>query len=106
MLRALLLASALGLCACTHSLHVLQVSDFGPTYAAFNKGELVTSESEQFVIMGFVTQTDYVNAAYTRLMSKCEAGNIQGIQTEYFTDHGFFSWTNRIRMQGLCLKRN
>lgn len=99
-------AIALATSACTHSLHIQHISDFGPSYAPYQKGEWVTAETEQFVVLGFVGQTDYVNQAYTKLLSQCHSGTIQGIQTEYSTDHGFFSWTNRIRMQGLCLKRS
>ncbi len=96
----LLIASLVG---CTHSLHVHHMSDFGPTYAKFQQGQWISAESEQFVILGFVTQTDYVNEAWEQLRDKCRNGYVQGVQTEFFTDHGFFSWTNRVRMQGLCL---
>ena len=91
---------------CTHSLHLHHISDFGPTYSSYAQGEWVQSESEQFTVLGFVTQTDYVNEAFKKLKGQCNGGNIQSVQTEYSTDHGFFSWTNRIRMQGLCLKKD
>ncbi|NJL25856.1 MAG: hypothetical protein HC902_12260 [Calothrix sp. SM1_5_4] len=100
-----LAAAVLGLAGCTHSLHVAHYSDFSPTFAAFQKGEWVEAEGEQFTFMGFVTQTNYVNTALNNLVNQCPNGNIQGIQTQYSTDHGFFSWTNRVRMQGLCVKR-
>ncbi len=90
---------------CTHSLHIAQYSDFGPTYAAYQKGTLVKGEAEQFVILGFVAQTDFVNLAFHRLERACPDGHIQGIETQYSTDHGFFSWTNHVRMQGLCLRK-
>ena len=67
-------------------------------------GQLIKAESEQFVILGFVMNTDYVDQAYQDLQSKCPKGNIQGITTQYSTDHGFFSWTHHIDMQGVCLK--
>jgi hypothetical protein len=92
------------LSACTHSLHISHVSDFAPTYAELSKGKLVQARAEQFVIMGFVTNTNYVNEAYVKLMSTCP-GSIQGITTQYATDHGFFSWTNSVEMQGLCVRR-
>lgn len=88
--------------ACTHSYHVVHVGDFDPTYASYARGQLVTAESEQFVVLGFVQDTRYVDVAFAKLKSAC-AGNLQGVQTEYSTDHGFLSWTNRIRMQALCL---
>jgi hypothetical protein len=92
------------LSACTHSLHLSHVSDFSPTFAELSKGKFVQARSEQFVIMGFVTNTNYVNDAYVKLMGTCP-GSIQGITTQYSTDHGFFSWTNSVEMQGLCLQR-
>lgn len=88
---------------CTHSLHVAHVSDFSPTYQEYKNGKLVKARTEQFVFMGFVTQTDYVNEAYNKLQAACPSGQIQGITTQYSTDHGFFSWTNVIDMQGLCI---
>lgn len=89
---------------CTHSLHISHVSDFSPTYRRYTQGELVKAKADQFVILGFVTQTDYVDLAYRKLMATCPNGQIQGITTQYSTDHGFFSWTNVVEMQGLCVK--
>ncbi len=91
------------LSACTHSLHVAHVSDFSPTFKKYTEGELIFAKTEQFTVMGFVGQTDYVDQAYYQLMSKCPKGNVQGITTQYSTSHGFFSWTNIIEMQGLCV---
>jgi hypothetical protein len=90
---------------CTHSLHIAHYSDFDPTYAAYQKGDWIEAQAEQFVVLGFVGQTDFVDQAYRQLASQCQGGVIQGIETQYYTDHGFFSWTNRVHMQGLCLKR-
>jgi hypothetical protein len=105
MKSAILLAiAAFALSACTHSIHVAHFSDFSPTYAAYQKGQMITAETEQFVILGFVTETSYVEKAYRELAAQCAGGRIQGIETQYSTDHGFLSWTNRIYMQGLCLK--
>lgn len=95
----------LGICllaSCTHSTHFVHTSDFSPTYRAYAQGELVTAKADQFVVMGFVGQTDFVDQAYRELMSKCP-GEIQGITTQYQTHHGFFSWTNEVLVQGLCI---
>ncbi|MBK9322945.1 MAG: hypothetical protein IPM97_08380 [Bdellovibrionaceae bacterium] len=89
---------------CTHSLHVAHVSDFSPTFKEYSKGELVKARAEQFTVMGIVTDTNYVNDAYTKLLASCSGGSIQGITTQYSTSHGFFSWTNVIDMQGLCIR--
>ena len=106
-MRALSIAILIALTiSCTHSLHISQFSDFGPTYAAYQKGEWVKSEASQFAILGWVGQTDFVNEAYAKLMDQCQGGQIQSIEAQYTTDHGFLSWTNRVNMQGLCLKKN
>jgi len=89
---------------CTHSLHMAHVSDFSPTYRQYSQGELVKARAEQFVVMGFVGNTNYVDQAYTQLLATCSGGNIQGITTQYSTSHGFFSWTNVVEMQGLCIR--
>lgn len=96
--------SFLFLTGCTHSIHLAHVSDFSPTFKEYNKGQLVKAKSEQFTIMGFVADTNYVDEAYHQLIARCPGGSIQGITTEYSTSHGFFSWTNYVEMQGLCLK--
>lgn len=54
---------------CTHSLHVAHVSDFSPTFKEYSKGELVKARAEQFTVMGIVTDTNYVNDAYTKLLA-------------------------------------
>jgi hypothetical protein len=85
-----------------HSIHQVHVSDYSP-FGAFEAGHMVEAHTEQFVIMGFVGQTNYVNYAYHDLQSKCPKGRLQGITTQHSTSLGFFSWTNKILMQGLCL---
>lgn len=93
----------LGLMGCTHSLHVAHVSDFGPTYQSYEKGKLIKAYQEQFVVMGFADNTNYVDQAYLELQKKCPGGDIQGVTSQFSTSHGFFSWTNKIAMQGICL---
>lgn len=92
---------ALGLNACAYSIHEVQVSDFRP-YQRLETGAVVKGYAEQFVILGFTTQTDYVNDARTDLIKKCPGGDISGITTQISTSLGFFSWTNKALLQGLC----
>lgn len=101
LIGIMVLAVTLG---CTHSTHLVHVSDFDPTYKSYEKGDLIRARGEQQTIMGFVSDTDYVNIAYNDLKSKCVGGTIQGITTNYSTSHGFFSWTNIVEMQGLCVR--
>ncbi len=103
MKKIFLLLISLLLGACTHSLHISHVSDFAPTYSNYAKGKLVKARQEQFVVLGFVSDTNYVNQAYYQLIKQCQNGQIQGITTQYSTSHGFFSWTHIVEMQGLCI---
>jgi hypothetical protein len=88
--------------SCAYSIHDVYVSDFHP-YSALEKGEMVRAETEQFVVMGFVQDTDYVDRAYEKLQSKCLNKAITGISTQFSTSLGFFSWTNKVLIQGLCI---
>lgn len=96
---------ALALSGCTHSIHQVYSSGFTP-YTAFGGGNLIRGQSEQFVVLGFVFDTDYVEKARRNLMDQCRSGYIKGITTQYSTSHGFFSWTNKILMQGLCIEKD
>ena len=86
---------------CAHSVHQVHVADHSP-YRSQSKGKLVKAQSEQFVILNFASETRYVDDAYRKLQKRCPRGTIRGITTEYMTNLGFFSWTNRIIMQGWC----
>lgn len=101
-MKKLLLLSLLMLSACAHSVHEVHTSDFMPG-TPIESGEMVKASTEQFVVMGFVGDTNYVDQAYKKLMSACPNGVITGITTQYTTSMSFFSWTNKILMQGLCL---
>ncbi|HEY8270176.1 MAG TPA: hypothetical protein VIG33_04760, partial [Pseudobdellovibrionaceae bacterium] len=48
--------------------------------------------------------TNYVDQARRKLISQCPHGEISGISTQYSTSLGFFSWTHKVLMQGLCTK--
>lgn len=89
---------------CAHSIHQVHTSDMIP-YAAIESGDIVKGKAEQFVILGFTDNTDYVNQATHQLMAACPQGSISGITTQISTSLGFFSWTNKALMQGLCVKK-
>lgn len=88
---------------CAHSVHEVHASDFSP-YAEIERGEMVKAYADQFVVLGFVRDTNYVDIAQQKLMQACPHGSLTGITTQYSTSLGFFSWTNKILMQGLCVK--
>ena len=87
---------------CAHSIHQVHTSDFTPG-TPIESGDMVKAKTEQFVILGFVGQTNYVDEAYNMLLATCADGMLTGITTQYSTSLGFFSWTNKVFMQGLCV---
>lgn len=89
---------------CSHSLHLSHVDDIHPAVNKVNSSR-VRADGKQFVFMGFTTQTDYVDEAYADLQRQCPKGILTGITTRYSTSHGFFSWTNRVRMSGRCISQ-
>lgn len=102
-MRALYLVIFLILGSCAHSIHNVHVSDFTPA-KPIEAGDIVKAKSEQFVIMGFTNETLYVEQAYQKLLAACPNGPISNISTQFSTSLGFFSWTNKVLMQGLCLR--
>lgn len=105
----LLLTSILWLSSCAHSVHQVHTSDFDLPESVRGKknivelGKVIQAKSEQFVIMGFTKETNYINQAYANLVSQCD-GTVLGITTQLSTSLGFFSWTNKVLMQGMCVR--
>jgi hypothetical protein len=79
------------------------VSDFSPSYQGYTNGKIVKARTEQFVILGFASDTNYVDEAYKKIQTECPTGDLQGVNTQYSTSLGFFSWTNTIDLKALCL---
>ena len=99
---AILLMSVLAV-GCTHAVHTNHTSDFVNT-KPLGECRQVAAKTEQFVFLGFVGQTDYVDAAYSELKDKCKDGVLTGIQTRYSTSHNFLSWKNEVLMRGYCVE--
>ena len=97
----ILLTSLLSV-GCTHAVHINHTSDFVNT-KPLGECRQVAAKTEQFVFLGFVGQTDYVDAAYSELKDKCKEGVLTGIQTRYSTSHNFLSWKNEVLMRGYCV---
>lgn len=91
------------LVSCTHSIHQVHLSGHAP-YSNKKTGKLIQGYGEQKAILGFVTDTDYVEQARADLMSKCQDGDIKGIYSTFSTSHGFLHWTNKVRMRAVCLR--
>ena len=100
--KFILVCALIGLNGCAHSMHEVHTSDFIP-YASLKDGTIVSSRAEQFVVLGFTQNTNYVDEAYRKLLSACPNGALSGITTQIATKLSFFSWTNSALMQGLCL---
>lgn len=100
-IHSLAIAMAL-LTGCSHALHIYQSGDVVPLKG--KEYRRIKSEAEQFVVLGFVTQTDYADQAYKDLMSKCTKGEITGINTRSSTSHSFLSWTNKVHMEAYCIE--
>ncbi len=81
----------------------MNIGDFRP-FQKFSSGTKIEAEAEQFLILGFTTETNYINEAREELLSQCKTGVIQGPVTRVSTSHGFFSWTNKVHMQALCVE--
>ena len=54
------------LSGCTHALHQYHAGDVEP-FSKKSKTKKIVSQAEQFVVLGFVQQTDYVDQAFMRL---------------------------------------
>jgi hypothetical protein len=89
------------LSGCAHSVHQVHVSEINqvPTSGA---GRIVRAEAEQFVVLGVARETQFVEQAYSRLLQQCSGQPINGVSTQFMTSLGFFSWTNKVLVQGYC----
>ena len=88
--------------SCAYSVHQHTMGGFSP-YASLKKGKLVTANIKQKVIFADFSDLEIVEACYNKLLSACPNGQIVSVSTRYHTALGFFSWDNKLTMQGLCL---
>jgi hypothetical protein len=92
----------LALFGCTHSVHQVAVGglDDVPPGARLVQ---IESEAEQDVILYVTDNTDYADQAYRRLLAQCPEGRVVAIEARHSTSHGFLSFTNHVKLTGLCL---
>lgn len=100
-MKYLILPVFIFLLSCGFSVHNVYVSDFLPV-TDMKAEEQVEVTKKQFVVLGIVFDTNYVDEAYRELVSKCKEGRIHRITTRYSTALGFLSWTNQIYIKGYC----
>ena len=94
--------------ACAHSVHQSQTQvSYMPKAINTKKfqDKMITSRSEQFVILWFAFSSEYVEAAYNGLLAACPEGIISPVTTNYTTDLGFLSWTNKVEITGNCITK-
>ena len=91
------------LISCTHSVHNYHVSAERFLGKSKNK-KRIKSEAQQAVVFWMADNTNYVNEAFEELQRKCRKGRIVGNNTRFSTSHGFFSWTNKVKMQAYCVR--
>jgi hypothetical protein len=87
--------------SCAHSFHQ-EGSDFSLNPQA-KVGTPIRGIGSQTVILGFATNTDYVDEAMKDLEGKC-SGVISPVSTQFYTDLGFLHWTNHVVLDGTCLR--
>jgi hypothetical protein len=87
------------LAGCAYSVHQVHVADYDFKTKAPRE---ISSAAEQFVVLGFTQNTDYVDLAWNQLKQKCDRGEISGVNTRFSTALGFFSWTNKVAMTAYC----
>jgi hypothetical protein len=100
-MKRLLPCVILMLSACTHSIHQVYVSAQDPKSAG--QGEWVTVDTKELVVLGFQTETQYVEQAWRALENKCP-GRIAQVTTEHLTSYKFLSYEQKLVLKGLCLK--
>ena len=101
-----LLFAALLATGCSYSMHEYQVAGYAPvtvTSGAPRHAEWIHARANQSVVLGITDNTNYVDEAYTQLVSQCP-GDIVGFNTRYSTKLGFLSYENTVEMQAFCLR--
>jgi hypothetical protein len=89
------------LTGCTHSIHMVHSDGFSSAISAKSNMHYVEAVATQDVVFFFAFDTNYVDEARADLERQCP-GRVTAVSTQYSTSHGFFHWTNKILMKGLC----
>lgn len=91
---------ALGLGKSLHEYSLLDLEQPNKSKAS----KEVSVETEQYVFLSFVFDTDYADQAYSKIQQVCPGGDIVNIRTKYSTDLGLLAYKNKIRVTGLCVQ--
>jgi hypothetical protein len=101
MMKKLLLLPLVILAGCTHSIHMVHSDGFDATNQDIDGAHYVEAVATQDVVFFFAFDTAYVDEARSKLEQQCP-GRLSAVSTQFSTSHGFFHWTNKILMKGLC----
>ena len=94
----------LSLGGCAYSVHQYSALDFtGMTGMNLKNATKVSATGEKKYIL-IKTDNDFVDIAYANLMDKCKDGAITGITTKYLTALSFFSFDEKLELEGYCIK--
>lgn len=97
-----ILITCISIQSCAFSIHQHSIGDFGGHKATPSRS-VVVDQKDQVIFADF-SDLERLDEAYEALIKKCKGGKIVGISTLYATDLGFFSWHERIRLEGTCLR--
>ncbi len=100
-MKLVLMLAMLFLSGCAHSIHQVYASSQDASSAG--KGEWITADSEDFVVLSFQTDTSYVEKAYQELQGKCP-GRIAAVMTEHLTSFKLLSYDQKVVLKGLCVR--
>lgn len=101
MKSVLFLVFLLNLTGCAYSIHQYAALDFSGLTGK-NGTKISATGEKKYIIMK--TDNDFVDLAYNNLMDKCKGGSISGITTKYYTALGFFSFDEKLELEGYCIK--
>lgn len=91
----------LNLTGCAYSIHQYSALDFSGLKG--KKATKISATGEKKYIL-VKTDNDFVNLAYNDLIEKCKKGSISGITTKYYTALGFFSFDEKLELEGYCIE--
>jgi hypothetical protein len=83
-------------------VHQNNVGGFSP-YVDKDKGQAVMVDVEEKIFFANFGKFEMVERGYQELQDKCPTGQVVGVSVRYLTSLGFFSWTEKFRMQGTCV---
>lgn len=98
MMRNLLLGFIFSMTGCAYSVHQYGSVDF----TGMKPGKKVVVEGSHHYIFAKMDNR-FVDKAYSALISECKEGMINGVTSQYRTELNFFSFTEKLIIEGTCV---